>query len=62
MTHVSLEQKHRVLIGALRWREFILRAGHQRLAAVEGRQLVLFVVTGVVVFTVLSEEKEMGKL
>lgn len=56
VTHISLEQKHRVLIRALWWRELIFRAGHERLAAVEGRQLVLFVVAGVVVFAVFSEK------
>ena len=62
VTHISLEQKQRVLIRALWWRELIFRAGHERLAAVEGRQLVLFVVTGVIVFAVLSEKGRYVKI
>lgn len=54
MAHVALEQKRRVLVGTLRWRKLVLRAGHERFSSVQRGQLVLFVAACVVVFTVLS--------
>lgn len=54
VAHVTLEQKRRVLVGALRRRKLVLRAGHERLSSVQRRQLVLFVAARVVVFAVLS--------
>lgn len=54
VSHVSLQKKHGVLVGALRWRELVIRTGHQGLAAIERRQLILFVVAGIVVFAVFS--------
>lgn len=62
MAHVALEQKRRVLVGALRGRKLVLRAGHERLSSIQRRQLVLFVAACVAVFTVLSGSDIEGKI
>lgn len=54
VAHVALEQKRRVLVGALGRRKFVLRAGHERLSSVQRGQLVLFVAACVAVLAVLS--------
>lgn len=54
MAHVALEQKRRVLVGALRRRKLVFRAGHERLSSVQRGQLVLFVAACVAVLAVLS--------
>lgn len=49
------------MVGALRRRELVLRAGHERLASIQRGQLVLFVAACVVVFTVLSGNDNIGR-
>ena len=62
VVHVALEQKRRVLVGALRRRKLVLRAGHERLSSIQRGQLVLFVAACVVVFTVLPGNDNVEKL
>lgn len=54
VAHVALEQKRRVLVGALGRRKLVLRAGHERLSSVQRGQLVLFVAACVAILAVLS--------
>lgn len=53
IVHVPLQQKHGVVLGALRRRKLILRAGHERLDSVERGPLVL-ITANTVVLTVFS--------
>jgi len=45
---VPLQEEHGVVLGTLRRRVFILRAGHQRLHSVERRPLALLTANAVV--------------